>query len=295
MKGIVSTFRFIVFSHIFIGGCVFCFTAKTALILFGNNGSIHANMLAFFSTIFLYGFHDLYYARQHKVENNGNNKETASEIKIRKMRVILTIAAFGLSLSQLFYMPLRVWLILIPVAVLAFGYCIPFIKNGKRLLRLRDISWFKVLWIAFSYAWLSTFLPATFMLPVKELFHPQVIFIFLRNFLFVFAITIPFDIRDMKTDLKSGLQTLPLLLGIKGSIWVALLLLFAFLATAIFQVCAHRLPHSIFLALAISALEAGLVIPFSTPRKPTLFFPIAIEGSMLVQWVLLYGFLFIKI
>ncbi len=60
MKAIASAIQFFVFSNLFISTCVLCFTLKTSLIIFGNSGSVHVNLLAFFATLFLYGFHKVY-------------------------------------------------------------------------------------------------------------------------------------------------------------------------------------------------------------------------------------------
>ncbi len=292
MKTIASIIRLIVFSNIFISLCVLCFTAKTALILFGDNGNIHVNLLAFFSTFFLYGFHGIYGSSYSETNECPDNQRRTDDY--RRLNMLLNPLAFAFAVSQLIYMPLRVWFILIPVAAIAFGYSIPIIRRRNKFLRLRDISWYKAVWIAFSYAWLATCLPIAFILPLNNLLRPQVIFIFLRNFLFIFAIAIPFDIRDVRTDLHSGIRTLPLLLGIKGSIKIALILLFAFVLSAILQVYMHDLSIPIFLALLISGIEAAIVIPLSSPKKPTLFFPIAIESSMVLQWALLYVFLMVR-
>ncbi|NNM94306.1 MAG: UbiA family prenyltransferase [Bacteroidia bacterium] len=295
MKGLAALIRLIVFSNIFISGCVLCFTAKTALILFGNNGNIHVNLLAFFSTIFLYNFHGLFNFMRSHATGAAENQVSYWNLKHIRIKFSVMVTALLLALSQLMYMPLRVWLVLVPVSLLALGYCIPFIRIGSRLLRLRDILWLKVLWIAFGYAWLTTCLPVAYAMPFNNLLQPQVVFIFLRNFLFVFAIAIPFDIRDMETDLKTGLRTLPLLFGVRGSIFIALFFLLAFLASASLQVYFHTITLPVFFALALSTVTTALVIPLASPRKPALFFPFAIEGSMVLQWALLYAFLYVKL
>jgi 4-hydroxybenzoate polyprenyltransferase len=46
--------------------------------------------------------------------------------------------------------------------------------------------------------------------------------IFLERALFIFAITIPFDVRDIHVDWASGVRTIPQAIGIRPSIYLAL-------------------------------------------------------------------------
>ena len=78
---------------------------------------------------------------------------------------------------------------------------------------LRKIKYFKIFMIAFAWSYFSVFLPAVELLvPIDE----KIILIFLAIYLKVFAITIPFDIRDIEFD-KSKVVTIPLKLGIQKS------------------------------------------------------------------------------
>ena len=186
-------------------------------------------------------------------------------------------------------MPLRVWVLLVPVGFMAAGYSIPFIKTKNGFIRLRDISWLKALWIGLAYAWLTTFLPIAFEYSITRLMQPLVYFMFARNFLFVFAIVIPFDIRDLHYDMKNGMRTLPVILGIKGAIRLSLSLLFAFVIITLIQYVYFGFDKWISIALCFSAIETALVIPFAKPERPNLFFPLAIESSMLLQWALVFA------
>ena len=77
----------------------------------------------------------------------------------------------------------------------------------------RKIKYFKIFMIAFVWSYFSVFLPAVELLvPIDE----KIILIFSAIYLKVFAITIPFDIRDIEFD-KSKLVTIPLKIGIQKS------------------------------------------------------------------------------
>ena len=102
-------------------------------------------------------------------------------------------------------------------ALVSVGYVVPVLR-GKRL---RDFDFWKIFLVAAAFAWVSVTLP--------HQFHERPGFpsgwMLLEKFLFIFAITIPFDIRDLRVDRHTQVRTLPALLGIRRSRWLALALL----------------------------------------------------------------------
>jgi 4-hydroxybenzoate polyprenyltransferase len=285
MKTIASAVRFLVFSNLFIGTCVLSFTIKTSIILFGNFGNVHVCALIFAATVFLYCFHKLYRRYRFTEEEHKEQRHRWVDAHI-PLYYGITILAFLVALSQMFFMPIRLWVLLSPVSFMALGYSIPFIKKGEGFIRLRDIRWLKALWIALSYGWLSTFLPIAFVLPVNQLCRPDVMLMFIRNLLFVFALVIPFDIRDVKYDARNGTRTLPIIMGVQGAVNLALALLALFAISTLVSWYFFGLNKWMATALWISAFQTACVIPFSKPERPNLFFPLGIESTMLIQCLL---------
>lgn len=285
MKALGQALRFFVFTNLFIATCVVCFTSKTALMLYGNYGDWHVNLLAFSATVFLYGFHRVY--RRFRLNADEHKEERHKWVDERKKLTATVIGiAFIASAALMLTMPLRVWYMLMPVGVIAAGYSVPFIKTQKGYIRLRDISWLKALWIGIAYAWLTTFLPVAYLYPLSYLLHHDVLFIFAENLLFMFVLAIPFDIRDIQYDKQNGVHTVPVLLGVKGAIRVCLMVLMGYIILVYLHVQYSGLGQYQAIALLISAIEIAAVIPFSKPERPNLFFPLAIESSMILQWVL---------
>lgn len=99
--------------------------------------------------------------------------------------------------------------LLIPSFV-AFVYALPL---GKNQLRLREMPYAKIFSIAFVWAWLGAFLCT----PVKDVGLENAI-LFLERFLLIYALTIPFDVRDMIADNEKSITTIPLKIGIKKSL-----------------------------------------------------------------------------
>jgi len=100
------------------------------------------------------------------------------------------------------------WLAL-PV-LLSFLYVTPL----GRFRRLRDVPFIKIFIISTVWAALTGLIP--FLRTGQAEFWSASI-LFAERTLFIFAITIPFDIRDTAVDLSSGLRTLPITVGVRKS------------------------------------------------------------------------------
>ena len=177
MKMLVSAFRFLVFSNIYVSLCALTFTAKTALLLYGNNGDVKVNLLVFFATLFLYCFHRIYHrSKMIAEERNEERHHWADQHKTiyYGITVISLIAATVL----MFYMALKVWVLLIPVGVLGLGYSLSVVPTKNGWKRLRDLSWLKAVWIAIAYGWLTTFIPVVYQSSIRNIINPDVLFVF---------------------------------------------------------------------------------------------------------------------
>jgi len=110
--------------------------------------------------------------------------------------------------------------------------------------------------------------------------------------LLIFAITIPFDIRDYRLDTASGLLTFPVWLGVKGAKVLALVgLAAAFVCSELLfvsmeDVVSVRFSLGMRLSFILSYLFAGGVIWRSHPHESEYFYAFWIEGTMIFQTLL---------
>jgi 4-hydroxybenzoate polyprenyltransferase len=282
--------EFFVYSNLFISLCAAAYTAKTSLLLYGNNGSFQTNAMVFCATLFFYCFHRV--NKKNFLSPEENLEERNKWMSTHKYLYFILIAVSLLgTVTDLLFLPFRIWPVYIPAALLALGYTFPIIPTRKRWKRLRDINWLKTLWIAFAFSWLTTFLPVFMNESISYSFQPGELFIFARAFLFIFAICLPFDIRDINFDKQKGVHTLPVSLGIKISIYISLILLLSFLALVTIQFFFFGLGWKPASALTISAILTLLLIPLAKTRRPALLFPLLYDGAMLIQWILLFAFI----
>jgi len=171
----------------------------------------------FFSTLFAYNFMRL--ARVHPMLLEGESVRHQSIYKLRAFLWGLCIAS-GL-MAFYFFMAIytHVFFPLIIMAIVSMAYGLPIYKKPTGWLRLRDVPGLKIFLIAITWAFVTDGLPALINAQKLE-FLPL-----LERFLFVFAITIPFDIRDLRFD-EVNLATIPQYFGVRKARWIGISALF---------------------------------------------------------------------
>lgn len=167
---------------------------------------------------------------------------------------------------------------------LAAAYNLPIFRIGKagKRVGLRQIPGLKLFYIGFIWS------VSGVLLPVVEAYHdglailwPQVWMLMAWVFLFVVAITIPFDVRDVYQDRYYGLKTIPVLLG-EG--W-ALALSTALLTLHGCWVVASGYPRTIRLAmLGVTSLTA-IAVALSRNRKSPYYYFLVLDGVLILQFL----------
>ena len=104
--------------------------------------------------------------------------------------------------------------------------------------------------------------------------------------LFIFAITLPFDIRDMKVDRESNVKTIPTVLGSRRSQHLGGLCLTGMLLMVgcNYQLDYYDLTTSI--ALTISVVTTVPLIYLTTSQTHDYFISGIIDGTMILQAIL---------
>jgi len=275
-----------VYSNVFVAFCTTAYTAKTSLLLFGSNGNMHVNSIVFCVTLFFYCFHRMNKGRAFTSDESQEARNNWMDTHKRTYYILILLSVVIVSI-QLCYMPIRTWLVFIPVAILAAGYTFSIIPTPSGMKRLRDIYWLKTFWIAFVFSSLTTFLPVIFSEPPAAIFQPEVLFVFVRGFLFLFAICIPFDIRDMRFDKKKGVITLPVRFGAGASVFIAISLLLIFISLLGIDFLYFHLDLKPAFALFLSAILTMILLPLAKSKEHVLLFPLLYDSALAVQWILL--------
>lgn len=139
-----------------------------------------------------------------KKEDRINRPETARESSIRYVYPSLVTMLVGFLIS-LFVSIFALLIALIPVVSgLLYG-----IKFFPSLPRLKEIVGFKSLLVACNWATFCSLLP----LSTQQTNLEKIVLVFSFIFMRVFANTILFDVLDVKGDLASGIETIPIKLN----------------------------------------------------------------------------------
>jgi 4-hydroxybenzoate polyprenyltransferase len=227
-------------------------------------------------------------------------KETLSDDKYTWLRNNVTffyaLMAFSIVgfFAALVFAKTKVIITLLPIGIITIFYSLPVFKNKKKLFRLREISILKIFLI--SAVWSIS----TILLPIiqseKTFDKTNILLMLFERALFVFAITLPFDIRDMDSDKKVGLNTIPLLIGEKKSIQVTILALLLFVILCLVHYSKTPLAY-ILPALLISAVSTFISITNKKIKKLTFYHYGVLDGSMFFQglMVIISYFIFCRL
>lgn len=174
---------------------------------------------------------------------------------------------------------------LLPVDVLltaaVFGgltllYAVPVFLNRN----LRSLPGLKIFIIAGVWMGITVFLPLEYH---NIRFSERVLFQSLEIFLFVIALTLPFEIRDLKYD-EEDLKTIPQKLGIRNTKWLGTVLL---IAAAIFSYQQNYIYAAHFYSSQIAFLLTLVLLWFSKQDQGKYYASFWVEGIP-VLWLLIY-------
>ena len=184
------------------------------------------------------------------------------------------------SLYFFFHLSWTVQLALVVPGILSLGYVIPFLGNRKRL---RDLDHIKIYLIAVVWAWVTVGLPA---LTADKVWTVPYLLMALERAIFIFAISLPFDIRDLVVDKHSGVQTIPSVIGLKRTKQLGLYAVIAFCLLVVANYCLGTYLLSDLVALLISGFSTLYIIWISDQSRHDYFYSGLVDGTMVLQFLL---------
>ena len=204
-----------------------------------------------------------------------------------RLMVTFTIVSL-LSLIPLFFlMSMESRILLIFLSVISFFYGIPIFTLGDQKFGLRNIPGLKQFLITLVWTMSTALLP---ILEALEL-HSTTIsmrdttILIAKRFLFIAALTVPFDIRDLFQDKQSGLKTIPVVWGEKNAYLFCQVLLFGYILLLLLFRNNGFSPN--FFALTITAILAGWLIFRSKWEKNEYYYFFLVDGVLILQYLVL--------
>jgi 4-hydroxybenzoate polyprenyltransferase len=286
-KVLYSILDFLLFSNLFIAICAVAQGLITYHLL-KIPPDKYVLAFVFFATIGLYNF-SMLLAKPKKPEESPYKRVRWIFSHHRMIISITLIAMLCLVPLFLLYLSIESKLLMLFTGLVAVGYNIPFLSLNNQSIGLRNIPGIKLFLIAMVWA------VSCVLLPIMELQHSHelniapgdTLLLVFKRFLFIAAITVPFDIRDLFQDKLYALKTIPVMLGEKRAyIFCQFLLLGYLLLLLLFRQATYPDIAAVVLNLAVT----GWLIFKSNIKKNEYYYFFYLDGTMLLQYLLLVLF-----
>ncbi len=270
------------YTNVFISLCAVALCSFCHLYLFNRFPDSSLLSFIFSATLFAYNFHRrlgrIYQKRIHKKKSITANNQGKEQWLENHQRVIdaLILASFASSLFFIYYLPKQLMVIIFPLAMLSLLY----ILEIDRLPSLRSIPFLKIFIIAFVWGGTMVLLPVFASSGNDSIFEFETQLLAIGIALFVFGETIPFDIRDMKTDRSMNLKTIPSKFGIRASKLISVGLYFMSSLVFVYLCIAFNKPILISVSFILSILASTIFILRINEQKNELFYSLGIESSL---------------
>ena len=223
------------------------------------------------------------------------NPENSAQKRVRwffshyRLMVTLTVVPILLLAPLFFLVSVPARILLIFLAVLSFAYGLPLFAVGDSKFGLRNIPGLKIFLI--TLVWTMSCV----LLPILEAQARQMVTLSLydttifmaKEFLFIGALAIPFDIRDIFEDKQSGLKTIAVAWGEKNAYFFCEALLLGYIALLLF----FRVDGfgADFWALIVSVVIAGWLILRSKWEKNEYYYFFFLDGILILQYIFVIG------
>jgi 4-hydroxybenzoate polyprenyltransferase len=178
-------------------------------------------------------------------------------------------------LGHIPFLSINTILFIAHLALISTLYNVPEKSHNRSIFPLRSIPVLKVFLIAYVWACISSLLPA---IGADDINNARTWVIFVAHFLFILAITLPFDIRDFRTDRKNYLMTVPSLFGLRVTKFISIMSLLAF---TIVIVLLSKMLWIVFLCI----IAAYLIIN-SNPYKKDYYFTLYIDATIILYFII---------
>lgn len=282
-KFLQRSIDFLLFSNVFIALCAVSQGIVTYWLL-GLVPNSKVLTILFFSTIVIYNF-SMLLAKPKQAEHSSfpRVRWIFAHDKLIMSLLLISLLILGTIIYQLSITSI---ILLSILGVISISYSLPIWGSHEKKYGIRNIPGLKLFIIGFIWA------SSTVLLPIFEMEREaqaaistqKSFLLFISRFLFILAITIPFDIRDIYQDKRHELKTLPILLGERRSLILCQTFLFLQLLTLILF---YKKLDVDFWALFCSTLITGWLIFKSKWKKNEYYYFLFLDGTMILPLILI--------
>ncbi|NCD71584.1 hypothetical protein GSY63_19620 [Mucilaginibacter sp. R11] len=258
--------------------------------LIGSKPVYPVLVLLFASTLGLYNFSILI--------TRPKDPMRSSYIRVRwffghyRLMVTFTIISILMLIPLFFYVSFESKILLVFMAILSVGYGLPLFTIGDKKYGLRHIPGLKPFLITLVWTLSCVLLPVleSLDLHMTNITMRDTTILIAKRFLFIGALTIPFDIRDLFQDKVTNLKTIPVAWGEKNAYLFCQVLLAGYIVLLfIFRNNGFNMD---FFALSLTVFLTGWLIFKSKWEKNEYYYFFYMDGVLILQYVILviFGF-----
>ncbi len=271
-------FNFILYSNLFISFCAAAITAETFLLI-GVAINFHYVLFVFFATLAQYAFPVLI-EKNYSLANSERHQWVFKHKKFVLAGFVISLVVTG---GLLLFFPHMFIVWFLPIGVISFAYYIP--QSGLRSTAGVNAGSVAIVWTGVTALFPILFAEDFLLLGPGNYKYATIMFL---NFLYIFPLCLIYNVRDMEADRKAGITTFALVHGVKKSIALSVITLALFVVFVIVATFSLEIK----IALALSAIISTIVIYFASEKKTDYYYSFWIDGMILLQAVLVWGWSF---
>ncbi|MFD0939864.1 UbiA prenyltransferase family protein [Pedobacter boryungensis] len=290
-KAFFSVLDFLLFSNLFIAICAVAQGLVTYYLL-KLPPDIYVLAFVFFSTLLIYNLSML--LSKPKEPQKSPFKRVRWIFSHHRLIISITLIAILCIIPLgLLYLSFQAKLLMAFVGLISVAYNFPFLSLNQKKIGLRNLPGIKLFLIAFVWSVSCVLLPIVELENNRNVVIPlgETLLLVAKRFLFICAITIPFDIRDLFQDKLYELKTIPVMLGEKKAWIFCQALLGAYL---ILLVLFTKNINLDVIGLALTIFLTGWLIFKSNFKRNEYYYFFYLDGTMLLQWVILFTIHFLS-
>lgn len=277
---------FLLYSNIFIALCAVSQGLVTYWLVEAKPDTYVLGLL-FCSTLALYNF-SILLSKPEKPEISRFQRVRWIFSHYRLM-ITLTIISSIAIIPLSFFLNTSSNILLIGLGLISIAYNLPIFSIDDTRFSLRNIPGVKLFIIAMVWA------ASCVLLPIFEIAGNnystitlnETILLFLKRLFFIAAIAVPFDVRDIFQDKSNQLKTIPVIFGEKNSLLICQVLLASYLLL-LFNFT--KKIDGNFFALSLTILLSGWLIFKSKWKKNEYYYFLLLDGTMMLQLIMLLIF-----
>lgn len=237
----------------------------------------------FFSTMVIYSLHKIIGIRM--IDQRSITKRFRIVKKYRWHMLLYAGISTMICLFLLAKMDVATILLLLPVGMISILYVTPLLKSK----RIRDFNFVKIFVIAFVWMYLSVVIPVA---TNQIQFSGAIFFLAMEKFIFILAITIPFDVRDLQVDQYKNIKTLATKLGTEKAYRLSYILMAAaWISAIVYSVLLELGSGQIVLFTLVYSFIIWLLY-FTKSKSSDYYFSGVLDGAIFLRsFILIFPFI----